>query len=98
MSKKNLPAYTCSSCAHCIQKYCQVFKRPVDIKVNRCANHSHYNPNAKPFKVDKNLEIIMKAEEKARNTHYKGYLREAEMLRKLTLKDIEKEKQQRKSA
>ena len=89
---------TCSSCTHCNCKYCNIFKRPVDIKFNRCKNHSHFNPNAKPFKTDKNLEIIIAAEEKERQKHYKGYLREAEMIRIETLKEIEKEKQQRKTA
>ncbi len=98
MPKENLPVYTCSSCTHCTNKYCQVFKRPVDIKFNRCKNHSHYNPNAKVFKADKNLEIIIATEEKERNKHYKGWLAEDEKLRQLILKDINKEKQQRKSA
>lgn len=98
MKPQNYPAFKCKSCSKCSQKYCNFYKRPVDEKYNNCFHHSKYEPFTKEFKQDKNLEIIMKAEEQQRKKHYKGYLSEDKRIRKAILKEIEKEKQQRKSA
>lgn len=56
----------CKTCTHCQGKYCCVFKRPVDLKFNRCWLHSNYQPYAKEFQVRKNLEEIILMEEAIR--------------------------------
>ena len=53
----------CKTCTHCQNKYCKVFKRPVDLKFNRCWFHSKHQPFAKVFKVKSNLEEIILMEE-----------------------------------
>lgn len=53
----------CKTCTHCENKYCCVFKRPVDVKFNRCWLHSDYKPLTQEFKVKDNLEEVMMLEE-----------------------------------
>lgn len=72
----------CASCAHCSNHRCEVFNRYVETDWNRCKNHSHYNPNAKAFKLDKNAERSLEADIKEREKHYKGWYQEALMLQR----------------
>ena len=88
---EKLPKWSCNSCTHCSNKYCQVFQRPVSLSANKCFYHSKYKPQMGTFKLNKNLDTIMAAEAKAREKHYKGWLHEAELMRLETLKEIEKE-------
>lgn len=84
MSKKDVVFLNCQGCTHCTHKYCMVYKRPVDLKFNKCKNHSLLKPNAQPFKADARLEQIMEAEERAAKKHNEIWqAEEDEIIRKL---------------
>ena len=47
--KEKLPEFNCATCTRCEGKYCSFYDRYVDVKYNRCFNHSKYvkTPNIK---------------------------------------------------
>ena len=90
---EKLPTHNCNTCRHCQEGYCCYFQRPVDVKFNKCLNHNKQLSGV--FKANKNLEVIMAAEEAANKKHYKEWLAEDEKMRAAIRKDIEAEQQRR---
>lgn len=60
-----VPKYPCKTCKKQSNGRCNCFNRPVDEKINRCFNHSAYNPIPANFKAPDNIEqIALENEEK----------------------------------
>lgn len=94
-----IPIHFCSSCNHCKGGcQCSIHNRRVDTEFNRCFSHSYYQPNAKPFKVDSQLDLIMKQEQAIEKKRQQGWMNEHNKMVEEIKKDIETAKNLRKTA
>ena len=54
---KNLPKYTCKTCAKCQNSYCTFFNRHI-LPDNRCFNHSNYHTVAVRYQEPEQLKEL----------------------------------------
>ena len=76
------PIHYCSSCNHCKEEYCKVFKRPIKTDYNRCFYHSFYQKDLKEYKTPKHLKEDVQTETLERLKKQREWYKEQEKIMK----------------